>query len=69
MGPRLRGDDIENVSGLLHAFRPDFACSHRASVRQHAHVISYFISSFASAMYIGSETGSLAALAAIGCEA
>lgn len=29
----------------------------------------YFISSFASAMYIGSETGSLAPLAAIGCDA
>ncbi len=30
---------------------------------------AYFINSFASAIYIGSETGSLAALAAIGCEA
>ena len=54
MVPRYR--DGRNKSGHDHAERQ---CTARA----------YFISSFASAMYIGSETGSLAALAAIGCEA
>jgi len=64
MGPRFRGDDTENWSGLAHQGLIWHTGTAHVRARR-----AYFISSFASAMYIGSETGSLAALAAIGCEA